>query len=206
MTSPRKHRPHGKPPSAGTTRTPSSDLRKFERSEQRQRLDDRFGSFASRLPRPITGPLSTIPDTTDRELRARGELSRFVGSRTRPQAGEPVERSASLDGLTLSRRLCRQAIMATRLARTHLCWCRRERPGSVWKFAAESSWVPQGLLKLCNGGALVRMAGCAGVSQCLPRHWNLLVSPAPTDRAHLACFYPAFERLASFAAPQRNVA
>jgi hypothetical protein len=150
----------------------------------RDKLDiDRFGSFASRLPRPLTGPLSTIPDTTDRELRARGELSRFVGSRSRPQAGEPVARNASLDGLALSRRLCRQAIMATRLARAHLCWCRRERPGSVWKFAAESSWVPQGVLKLCNGGALVRTAGCAGISQCLPRHWNLLVPPAGVLRA-----------------------
>jgi hypothetical protein len=39
----RKRRPHGKPPSAGTTRTPSSGLPKFERPEQRQRLDDRQG-------------------------------------------------------------------------------------------------------------------------------------------------------------------
>src|SRR5882724_7394065 len=45
MTSPRKRRPHGKPPSAGTTRTQSSGLPKFGRSEQRQRLDDRYGSF-----------------------------------------------------------------------------------------------------------------------------------------------------------------
>src|SRR5215470_80082 len=39
MTSPRKRRPHGKPPSAGTTSTQSSGLPKFERSEQRQRID-----------------------------------------------------------------------------------------------------------------------------------------------------------------------
>src|SRR5436190_7612801 len=39
MTSPRKHRPHGKPPSAGTTRMQSSGLPKFERSEQRQRIE-----------------------------------------------------------------------------------------------------------------------------------------------------------------------
>ena len=32
-TSPRKRRPHGKPPSAGTTSTQSSGLPKFERSE-----------------------------------------------------------------------------------------------------------------------------------------------------------------------------
>jgi len=32
---------------------------------------------------------------------------------------EPVARNASPDGLTLSRRLCRQAIMATRFARAH---------------------------------------------------------------------------------------
>src|SRR5215471_16440745 len=38
-TSPRKHRPHGKPPSAGATSTQSSGLRKFERSEQRQRIE-----------------------------------------------------------------------------------------------------------------------------------------------------------------------
>jgi hypothetical protein len=164
------------------------------------------GPFASRLPHPLTGPLSTIPDTTDRELRARGELSRFVGSRSRPQGGEPVARNANLDRLTLSRRLCRQAIMATRLARAHLCWCRRERPGSVWKFAAESSWAPQGVLKLCNSGALVRTAGCAGISQCLPRHWNLLVLPTSTDRAHLACFYPAIKRMGFVAALWRNVA
>src|SRR5436305_1963298 len=33
MTSLRKRQPHGKPPSAGTTSTQSSDLPKFERSE-----------------------------------------------------------------------------------------------------------------------------------------------------------------------------
>jgi hypothetical protein len=38
MISPRKHRPRGKPPSAGTTRTQSSGLPKFEGSEQRQQL------------------------------------------------------------------------------------------------------------------------------------------------------------------------
>jgi len=114
-----------------------------------------------------------------------------AGSSVAGQGRKPASRSretrALLDGLTLS--LCRQAIMATRLARAHLCWCRRERPGSVWKqFAAESSWVPQGVLKLCNSGALVRTAGCAGISQCLLRHWNLLVPPTPTDGTHLACF------------------
>ncbi len=145
----------------------------------------------------------TLP-TESCVLGASSAGSSAAGQGRKP--AEPVARSASLDGLTLSRRLCRQAIMATRLARAHLCWCRRERPGSVWKFAAESSCLPQGVLKLCSGGALVRTAGCAGISQCLPRHWNLLVSPAPTDRAHLARFYPAFERLAFFAAPQRNVA
>src|SRR5207244_8316079 len=36
-TSPRKRRPHGKPPSAGTTSMQSSGSPKFERSEQRQR-------------------------------------------------------------------------------------------------------------------------------------------------------------------------
>src|SRR5262244_968720 len=36
MTSPRKRRPHGKPPCAGTTSTQSSGLPKFERSEQRR--------------------------------------------------------------------------------------------------------------------------------------------------------------------------
>jgi hypothetical protein len=43
MTSPRKLRPHGKPPSAGTTSTRSKDLHKFERSEQRQRAVTRRG-------------------------------------------------------------------------------------------------------------------------------------------------------------------
>jgi hypothetical protein len=38
-TSPRKRRPHGKPPSAGTTSTQSSGLPKLERSEQRQRIE-----------------------------------------------------------------------------------------------------------------------------------------------------------------------
>ena len=35
MTSPRKRRPRGKPPSAGTTSTPSSGSPRFERSEHR---------------------------------------------------------------------------------------------------------------------------------------------------------------------------
>src|SRR5436190_161558 len=35
----RKRRPHGKPPSAGTTSTQSSGSPKFERSEQRQRIE-----------------------------------------------------------------------------------------------------------------------------------------------------------------------
>lgn len=39
MTSPRKLRPRGKPPSAGTTLTQSSGLPKFERFEQRQRTE-----------------------------------------------------------------------------------------------------------------------------------------------------------------------
>src|ERR1700688_3591799 len=38
-TSLRKRRPHGKPPSAGTTSTQSSGSPKFERSEQRQRIE-----------------------------------------------------------------------------------------------------------------------------------------------------------------------
>jgi hypothetical protein len=36
FTLPRKRRPHGKPPSAGTTSMQLSGLPKFERSEQRQ--------------------------------------------------------------------------------------------------------------------------------------------------------------------------
>ena len=39
MTSPRKHRPHGKLPFAGTRSTQSSDSPKFERSEQRRRIE-----------------------------------------------------------------------------------------------------------------------------------------------------------------------
>src|SRR5436190_18138909 len=39
MTSPRKRRLRGKPPSAGTTSTQSSGLPQFERSEQRQRIE-----------------------------------------------------------------------------------------------------------------------------------------------------------------------
>src|SRR5215510_8835377 len=39
MTSPRKRRPRGKPPFAGTTSTQSSGLPKFERSNQRQRIE-----------------------------------------------------------------------------------------------------------------------------------------------------------------------
>src|SRR5688500_5017478 len=38
-TSLRKRRPHGKPPSAGTTSTQSSGSPKFERCEQRQRIE-----------------------------------------------------------------------------------------------------------------------------------------------------------------------
>src|SRR5688572_28718103 len=38
-TSLRKRRPHGKPPSAGTTSMQSSGSPKFERSEQRQRIE-----------------------------------------------------------------------------------------------------------------------------------------------------------------------
>src|SRR5688572_12099786 len=38
-TSPRKRRPHGKPPSAGTTSTRSSGSPKCERSEQRRRIE-----------------------------------------------------------------------------------------------------------------------------------------------------------------------
>ena len=41
-TSPRKHRPHGKPPSAGTTSTQSSDSPKFERSERDRESRDRI--------------------------------------------------------------------------------------------------------------------------------------------------------------------
>jgi hypothetical protein len=39
ITSPRKRRPRGKPPSAGTTSTQSSGLPKFERSKQRQQIE-----------------------------------------------------------------------------------------------------------------------------------------------------------------------
>src|SRR5829696_6659903 len=38
-TSPRKRRRHGKPPSAGTTSTPSGGSPRFDRSEQRQRIE-----------------------------------------------------------------------------------------------------------------------------------------------------------------------
>jgi hypothetical protein len=37
--SPRKRRPHGKPPSAGRTSTQSSGSQKIERTEQRQRIE-----------------------------------------------------------------------------------------------------------------------------------------------------------------------
>src|ERR1044072_8532167 len=40
-TSPRRRRPRGKPPSAGTTSTRSGGSPKFERSEQRQRIERR---------------------------------------------------------------------------------------------------------------------------------------------------------------------
>src|SRR5205823_1003095 len=52
-TSLRKRRPHGKPPSAGTTSTQSSGSPKFERSEQRQRIKRPHlgGCYGDRLPR-----------------------------------------------------------------------------------------------------------------------------------------------------------
>ena len=53
--SPRKRRPHGRPPSAGMTSTQSSGSPKFERSEQRQRIE-----------RPRLVPGSSAPLSTTR--------------------------------------------------------------------------------------------------------------------------------------------
>src|SRR5207253_6146669 len=58
---PRKRRPRGKPPSAGTTSTQSSGLPKFDRSEQRRALLPRDArliesqDYPARSPRSPTG-------------------------------------------------------------------------------------------------------------------------------------------------------
>src|SRR5437763_7413013 len=58
-TSPRKRRLHGKPPSAGTTSTQSSGSPKFERSEQRQRIErPRLCTKSRLLAQDVEGYLS----------------------------------------------------------------------------------------------------------------------------------------------------
>jgi hypothetical protein len=62
------------------------------------------------------------------------------------------------------------------------------RPGRMRKSSLPVIVSDARCRKLNNDDALARYAGCAGYSQCLPRHRKLLVFTAPTDRPHLAAF------------------
>ena len=51
-----------------------------------------------------------------------------------------------------------------------------------------SSCAPTTCQKLSDNIVLPKIASCSWHSQCLQRHRNLLMFPAPTDRPHLAAF------------------
>src|SRR5688572_15493891 len=56
-----KRRPHGKPPSAGTTSTQSSGSPKFERSEQRQRIERPHLTLPARSPHSPRSKKVSVP-------------------------------------------------------------------------------------------------------------------------------------------------
>ena len=83
MTSPRRRRPRGKPPSAGTTSTQSAGSPRFERSEQRRaeidqvRTTGRLPMTRSSATRDTTGSPAGIPagSVTETAHRRRGGRS-----------------------------------------------------------------------------------------------------------------------------------